>query len=411
MSRMIAPSGSQARLILIGTALLLTLGMGMRQSFGLFLAPVTHDLAMTAADFTLALAVQNIVWGLSQALVGGIADRFGLRITMMAGAAIYVVGLGIMAAAQGALALIISGGLIGVALSCTATSLAMAACVRAVSEQRRSMMLGLVSAAGSLGTLVVPLATQALLAHEPWQIAALFFVLLAVAMLPAAFWAGGADKIPGHSTATTSMREVLGQAMRNRPFLVMSGAYFVCGLNLVFLSTHLPAYLALCGQDPMLSAEALAVIGGASSIGSLLTGWLGGRYPKHILLGLLYILRSVMIAAYFVLPPTPTSTLLFAAAMGMLWWPGLVPLIGGLVAEIFGTRYMATLLGLSFVVHQAGSSLGAWGGGLIFDLYGSYDRAWQIGTLIGFAAGIVQILAGGPTRRQDRMIVPAVATT
>ena len=133
MSRTIVPSGSQARLILIGTALLLTLGMGIRQSFGLFLAPVTHDLAVTAADFTLALAVQNIVWGLSQALVGAIADRFGLRITMMAGAAIYVVGLGIMAAAQGALALIISGGLIGVALSCTATSLAMTACVRAVS--------------------------------------------------------------------------------------------------------------------------------------------------------------------------------------------------------------------------------------------------------------------------------------
>ena len=411
MSRTIAPSGSQARLILIGTALLLTLGMGMRQSFGLFLAPVTHDLAVTAADFTLALAVQNIVWGLSQALVGSIADRFGLRITMMAGAAIYVVGLGIMAAAQGALALIVSGGLIGVALSCTATSLAMAACVRAVSEERRSMMLGLVAAAGSLGTLVVPLATQALLAREPWQIGALFFVLMAVAMLPAAFLAGGADRIPGHSTATTSMREVLGQAMRNRPFLVMSGAYFVCGLNLVFLSTHLPAYLAICGQDPMLGAEALAVIGGASAIGSLLTGWLGGKYPKHILLGLLYILRSIMIAIYFVLPPTPTSTLLFAAAMGMLWWPGLVPLIGGLVAEIFGTRYMATLLGLSFVVHQAGSSLGAWGGGLIFDLYGSYDHAWQIGTLIGFAAGVVQILAGGPTRRQDRMIAPAAATT
>jgi len=411
MSRTIALSGNQTRLILLGTALLLTLGMGIRQSFGLFLAPITHDLAVTAADFTLALAIQNIVWGLSQALVGAIADRFGLRITMMAGAAIYVIGLGIMAAAQGALALIVSGGLIGVALSCTATSLAMTACVRAVSAERRSKTLGLVSAAGSLGTLVVPLVTQALLAREPWQIGALFFVLMGVAMLPAAYWAGGADKIPVHSTATTSMREVLGQAMRNRPFLVMSGAYFVCGLNLTFLTTHLPAYLAICGQDPMLSAEALAVIGGASALGSLLTGWLGGRYPKHILLGLLYILRSVMFAVYFVLPPTPTSTLLFAAAMGMLWWPGLAPLIGGLVAEIFGTRYMATLLGLSFVVHQLGSSLGAWGGGLIFDLSGSYDRAWQIGTLIGFAAGVVQILAGGPTRRHDRMIVPAAATT
>ena len=410
MSRTIAPNSSEARLILIGTALLLMLGVGIRQSLGLFLAPVTHDLGISAADFTLALATQNIVWGLSQALVGAIADRFGLRITMMAGAVVYVVGLAIMAAAQGTVALIISGGLIGVALSCTATSLAMAACVRAVSPERWSKILGVVSAAGSLGTLLVPLATQALLAHEPWQIGALFFMLLAIAMLPAGFLAGGADRIPGHSTASTSMREVLGEAMRNRPFLVMSGAYFVCGLNLIFLTTHLPAYLAICGQDPMLSAEALAVIGGVSAIGSLLTGWLGGRYPKHIILGLLYILRAVIFAAYFMLPPTPTNTLLFAAAMGLLWWPGLAPLIGGLVAEIFGTRYMATLLGLSFVVHQVGSSLGAWGGGLIFDFSGSYDAAWQIGTVIGFGAGMIQILAGGPSRGRDRMIMPAVAT-
>jgi len=411
MSRTMTPSSSQARLILIGVALLLTFGMGIRQSFGLFLTPVTRDLGISAADFTFALGTQNIVWGLSQALIGAIADRFGLRITMIAGAVIYVVGLATMAAAKGTLALIISGGLIGVALSCTATSLAMTACVRAVSVERRSTMLGLVSAAGSLGTLVVPLVTQGLLAREPWQIGALFFTLMAVAMLPAAFWAGGADSMPVHRMATTSMREVLGQAMRNRPFLVMSGAYFVCGLNLIFLTTHLPAYLAICGQDPMLSAEALAVIGGVSAIGSLLTGWLGGKYPKHILLGLVYILRAVMFAAYFVLPPTPTSTLLFAAAMGMLWWPGLAPLIGGLVAEIFGTRYLATLLGLSFIVHQLGSSLGAWGGGLIFDISGSYDPAWQIGTIIGFAAGLVQILAGGPTRGHDRMLVPSVATT
>jgi MFS family permease len=262
--------------------------MGIRQSFGLFLTPVTHHLAITAADFTLAIAIQNIVWGLSQAFVGAIADRFGLRITMIAGALIYIAGLCVMAAAQGVSALIISGGMIGVAVSCTATSLAMTACARAVSEQRRSMMLGLISAAGSLGTLFVPVATQALLSHKPWQIGMFFFVLLAIAMLPAAFLAGGADKLPGHSTGSLSLREVLGQAVRNRRFLVMSGAYFVCGLNLMFLTVHLPAYLALCGQDPMLSAGALAVIGGVSAVGSLLTGWLGGIYPKHILLGLLY---------------------------------------------------------------------------------------------------------------------------
>lgn len=412
MSLTTAPSHRRARQVLLGTALLLTLGMGIRQSFGLFLGPITHDLGVTAADFTLALAMQNIVWGLSQAMVGAISDRFGLRLTMMAGAAIYVIGLAILATAHGALALIVSGSLIGIALSCTATSLAMTAVVRAVSPEQRSKMLGAVAAVGCLGTLVVPLATQDLLSREPWQVGAMLFVLMGVAMLPAAFLAGGADRMPGHhSRAAASMREVLGQAARNRPFLVMSGAYFVCGLNLVFLTTHLPAYLAICGQDPMLSAEALAMIGGTSAIGSLLTGWLGSRYPKHILLGLLYILRAIMFAIYFVMPPTPTSTLVFAAAMGLLWWPGLAPLIGGLVVETFGTRYMATLLGVSFVVHQLGSSLGAWGGGVIFDWFGSYGPAWQIGTLIGFTAGVVQILAGGPTQRQDRMLVPAVATT
>ena len=255
-----------------------------------------------------------------------------------------------MASAGGAPALIVSGGFIGVALSCTASSLALTSVARAVSEERRSKVLGIVSAAGSLGTLLVPLTTQALLAHQAWQIGVLFFLFLAAVMLPAAFCAGGADKLPGAGFAKTSMREVIGRAARHRPFLVMSGAYFVCGLNLVFLTTHLPTYLAICGQDPMLSAEALAVIGGMNCIGSLLAGWLGGRYPKHILLGLLYILRALVFTAYFVMPPTPASTLVFAAAMGMLWL-SVAPLVSGLVAEMFGTRYMATLLGLAFVTH------------------------------------------------------------
>jgi MFS family permease len=403
-------SARETRLILIGAAVLLSLGMGIRQSLGLFLTPVTRDLGVTAADFTLAVAVQNIVWGLSQAPVGAIADRFGLRLTLMAGAAIYVAGLAVMAAAGGAGALVASGVLIGIALSCTASSLAMTAAARAVSEERRSKMLGVVSAAGSLGTLLVPLATQNLLAHQAWQVGALFFLCLALLMLPAGFSAGGADRLPSHSGGRTTMRTMLGRAVRHRPFLVMSGAYFVCGLNLVFLTTHLPTYLAICGQDPMLSAEALAVIGGMNCVGSLAAGWLGGRYPKHILLGLLYILRAFAFTAYFVMPPTPASTLLFAAAMGMLWL-SVAPLVSGLVAEMFGTRYMATLLGISFVMHQVGSSLGAWGGGLIFTATGSYDRAWQIGVLIGFGAGIVQILAGGPTRSRGRAVAPRLAAT
>src|SRR5262245_47507762 len=400
------------RLILIGSAMLLSIGMGLRQSLGLFLTPVTRDLALTAADFTLTIAIQNIVWGVSQAPVGAIADRFGLRITLVAGTAIYIAGLAVMAAAGGETALVVSGVLIGLALSCTASSLALAACARAVPEQSRSKTLGVVAAIGSLGSLIVPLATQGVLAYYPWQIGALFFALLAAATLPAAFWAGASDKLPVMmAEAKTTMRDTLARALRHRGFLVMSGAYFVCGLNLVFLTTHLPAYLEICGQDPMLSAEALAVIGGVNVVGALLAGWLGGRYPKHVLLGSLYILRAVAFAVYFVVPPTATSTLMFSAVMGLLWFPGVWPLLSGLVAEMFGTRYMATLLGISFVMHQVGSSLGAWGGGIILDVTGSYDDAWKIGVLFGVAAGVLQIVAGGPVRPREARAEPRLVST
>ena len=400
------------RLILIGAAVLLSIGMGLRQSIGLFLTPVTRDLALTAADFTLTIAIQNIVWGLAQAPAGAIADRFGLRLTLVTGTMIYIAGLAVMAAAGGEMALIVSSVLIGIALACTASSLALAACARAVPEQSRSKMLGVVAAVGSFGTLIVPLVTQGVLKYYPWQIGALFFAVLAAAMLPAAFWAGASDKLPVMTAAAkTTMRDTLAQALRHRGFLVMSGAYFVCGLNLVFLTTHLPAYLEICGQDPMLSAGALAVIGAVNCVGALLAGWLGGRYPKHVVLGWLYILRSVAFAAYFVAPPTASNTLLFAAVMGLLWFPGVWPLLSGMVAEMFGTRYMATLLGISFVVHQVGASLGAWGGGIILDVTGSYDDAWKIGVLVGFAAGIVQIVAGGPVRPREARAEPQLVST
>jgi len=196
-----------------------------------------------------------------------------------------------------------------------------------------------------------------------------------------------------------TMREVVGAAARSRRYLVMSGAFFVCGLQLVFLTTHLPTYLAICGLDPMLSAKAIAVLGGFNVVGSWLFGWLGGRYPKHILLGLIYLLRSAFIAIYFALPATEASTLLFAAAIGLLWL-GVIPLVNGLVAETFGVHFMATLAGIAFLSHQLGSFVGAWGGGLVLDMLGSYQRAWQFGVAVGLAAGVVQIAAGGAARNR-----------
>ena len=383
--------------ILTGAAVMMSIGMGMRQSLGLFLPPMTHDLGLSAADFTFAVAVQNITWGLSQAPAGAIADKYGLRPVMDLGAVVYVIGMLVMLSAGDAATLVISGGLVGIALSCTASSLAMTAAARAVSPERRSMILGAVGACSSVGTLLIAPSLQFLLAHWHWHVGVVFFLLLALTILPFAFMAGAVDRVPAAAEQRASMREVLGEALRNRRYLVMSGAYFVCGLQLIFLTTHLPNYLAICGQDPMLSATALSIIGGVNIFGSWTAGWLGGRYPKYILLGLLYLARSCVLALYFMLPPTPTTTIVFAAAMGMLWL-GVIPLVSGYVAELFGTRYMATILGISFVVHQVGSVVGAWGGGLIFDAFGSYDLAWHIGVSVGAVAGVCQIMFGGPAR-------------
>lgn len=400
---MTASAGRAARVdpqtvsVLTGASIMLTLSMGMRQSFGLFVAPVTQDLGISVADFTLAIAVQNFTWGLTQPFIGAFADRFGCRIMTMLGALFYAAGLLVTMLATGSLGLMIGMGLlIGLAMSCTALSLALAASARVVSAARRSVVLGSISAAGSIGTFIAAPMAQALISAHGWQIAIVGFLGLCVIMLPAAYLVGAADKDPVRRSgmidvdAGLTLKGVLGEAANHRGYIIMAIAFFVCGLQLVFLTTHLPAYLALCGQSPQLSAQALAVIGAFNAMGCYLLGWLGGKYPKHILLGWVYILRSAFIVAYFSLPATPTTTLIFAAVMGLLWL-GVAPLVNGLIVQIFGLRYVATLSGIAFFSHQAGSFLGAWGGGLIFDVLGSYDLAWQIGVAIGLSAGVAQL--------------------
>jgi predicted MFS family arabinose efflux permease len=241
---------------------------------------------------------------------------------------------------------------------------------------------------------------QALLGAWDWRWGGVLFVLLALAMVPAAMITGRVDRVPQPSAQRASAAGAIAEALRNRRFVVLCGTHFVCGLQLIFINTHLPNYLALCGQDPMLGATALAIIGGINIAGCLLAGWLGQRHAKNVLLGLTYLARSVVLTVYFLLPPTPATTILFAAAMGMLWL-GVIPLVSGYVADLFGTRNMATLLGVSFVVHQMGSVTGAWGGGLILDMFGNYDLAWRIGVSIGIVAGLVQILFGGPGRTRS----------
>jgi predicted MFS family arabinose efflux permease len=382
--------------ILIGASVMLTLSMGLRQSLGLFLQPLTRDIAISVADFTLAIAVQNLVWGFLQPVAGAIAVRTGFRPLMVAGAAFYVAGLIILCSANGLGAVLVGGGaLIGVALACTASGIALAVASRAVPPSVRSVVLGAVTAAGSLGALVSAPIGQALSSDFGWRVGILSFVLLALGMLPAAWFAGRVDRValpatPGELDTDISIGAALRKSLTHVPFLVMATAYFVCGMQLIFITTHLPTYLDLCGMNPMLSAQALGVIGVFNVFGSFFFGWAGGHWSKQALLGAIYLARSTVLGWYFFLPPTPAGTLLFAAAMGFLWL-GVGPLVAGSVAEMFGLRWQAMIQGLAFMSHQIGSFVGAFGGGLIFDALGSYDLAWRLAVAVGLTAGIVQV--------------------
>ncbi|WP_137127469.1 MFS transporter [Roseomonas sp. HF4] len=402
--------------ILIGVSVMLSLAMGLRQSLGLFMAPATQDLGIAVAEFTLAIAVQNLAWGILQPFAGAAAARWGFRPVLVAGVLAYLAGLGLMAAAQGALALMLGAGLlIGLALACTATGMALSVASRPVPAALRSTALGVVSAAGSVGALIAAPIGQLLAEGWGWRAGVLGFLVLGLAMVPAAWIAGRVDRIPVPPLATGEsprMGVALARAMTHAPFLVMAGAYFVCGLQLVFLTTHLPSYLALCGQDPMLSAKALGLIGGFNVLGSLFFGWAGGRWNKAALLGGIYLVRSLVLGLYFAWPPSEASTLVFAAVMGFLWL-GVAPLVAGLVAEMFGLRFQAMIQGIAFMSHQLGSFLGAFGGGVLFDLNGDYVLAWQLGVGMGLFAGAVQMayaLRGrGPPATEARPPRPAPA--
>lgn len=380
--------------ILVGAATMLSLSMGLRQSLGIFMPPLTRDIGISVSDFTLAIAVQNLAWGFLQPWAGAWAVRLGFRPLMLVGALLYIVGLMLLATAQGFVGVTLGAGvLIGASMACTGPAVAMAVSARPVPQALRSTVLGIVSAAGSLGALIAAPLGQVLAQAWGWRFGLAGFLLLSLLILPAAWVAGGVDKTPMPASPggdNESARQVVGRALRHSPFVVMTLAYFVCGMQLIFLTTHLPSYLELCGMDPMLAAQTLGVIGGFNVLGSLFFGWAGGRWNKLLLLGGIYTLRSIGIAWYFMSLPTPAGTLVFAALMGFLWL-GVGPLVAGTIGETFGLRWQAMLGGVAFMSHQMGSFLGAYGGGVLFDRLGSYTLAWQVGVALGLSAGLVQM--------------------
>ena len=380
--------------ILVGASLMLTFAMGFRQSLGIFMPDLTKDVGISVSDFTLAIGVQNLIWGVLQPVAGALSVRWGLRPLMVGGSLLYLLRMVLLATAQGTAGVVIGAGLfIGTSMACTGPALASAAVSRPVSVVMRSAVLGAVSAAGSLGAMLSAPIGQALNQAYGWRVGVIGFAVLALIMLPAAWYAGKVDQVPqppSPGRVGESAGGALGTAIKHVPFLVLTLAFFVCGMQLIFLTTHLPSYLQICGMDPMLSAQALGVIGGFNVLGSLFFGWAGGRWNKLVLLGSIYVMRSLVLLWYFAAPPTPEGTLAFAAVMGFLWL-GVGPLVTGWIIDVFGLRWQAMLGGVAFVSHQVGSFVGAYGGGLLYDLLGSYTAAVQVGVSLGLAAGIVQI--------------------
>lgn len=387
------PVNRRRWVVLASVSAILTLCMGMRQSFGLFLQPMTQDLAMSATTFSFAMAVQNLVWGIAGPLVGAFADRYGSRVVLALGGLAYLAGLVAMAESRTSLELLFSGVLIGTAIAATGFGVVMGVVARAVPEARRSAALGAVSALGSGGALIMAPLGQLLIERYDWEITLLSFAAVAGLMLPLAFLVRE-DAPAGNSARAVkrpqSLAQAVAEARGHSGFLLMTAGFFVCGFQLVFIAIHLPVFLATCHIAPIVGAQALALIGVCNMIGSYGFGLLGGRYRKKHLLAAIYLLRSLAIGVYLLLPISTASTLVFAAAMGFLWL-GTAPLTSGLVAQIFGVRYMATLFGFVFLSHQVGSFLGAYLGGVVFDLTGSYDAMWTAAILLGLFAAAVHL--------------------
>ena len=377
--------------LIVLSGMIISLCMGLRQSLGLFMLPMTLDLGVSAATFGFSIALQNLVWGLSQPFVGAVADRHGARPVLVAGALVYAAGLALMAFSKGVPGgLEIAGFLVGVGTAGTGFGVLIGTVQRATPPERQSQTVGLLAAVGSLGTFALAPIGQVLIDGFGWQAAMLAFAAFAGCMallsLPIREQA-----LAGTSESTLNVQEAVGQAVGHRGYVFMTLAFFACGFQLVFLTTHLPAYLALCGVAPGVGATALGLIGLCNAIGTYIFGLLGARYSQKHLLALIYLLRTIFIVAFLAAPISAASTLIFAAAMGFLWL-GVAPLVSGIIGRVFGLTHFNTLYGIVFLSHQAGSFMGAWRGGLVFDWRGNYDFAWGALVVIGVAAFLLQWL-------------------
>jgi MFS family permease len=383
-------------LVIVAGCLIALFGFGIRSGLGLFLEPMTVARGWTRETFGFALALQNLFWGLGLPVAGALADRYGAMRVIMVGAVVYALGLYGMSLAQTPFSLnMFAGVLSGVGIAFSAFTLALAAMVRVVGTEKRSFILGLGTASGSLGQVIFSPVSQGFIQHAGWSNTLVGLALVALAMIPLAFILPGiarndASASTQHEQAKQSLKEAVTEAFAHRGFVLLTTGFFVCGFHVAFITVHFPAYVKDLGLDPAIGAYSLALIGLFNIVGSFGSGLVGQRYSKKMSLSTIYFLRSVVILALLLLPKTPLVILTFAAVMGILWL-STVPLTTGIIAQVFGVQYMATLFGIVFLSHQIGSFVGVWLGGLLYDQTGSYNGMWWAGVFFGVIAAILHM--------------------
>jgi MFS family permease len=377
--------------VLVCGGIILTLSLGTRHSFGLYLPPMTLELGWSRETFAIALAIQNLVYGMATPFAGMIADKFGAPRALIGGTLLYMLGMALMAHSTSGWDFSFSAGLlVGIGLSCSGFSTVFGAIGRAFPAEKRTVVLGIAGAAGSFGQFLMLPYGQTLITQFGWHNALLISAATLLLILPLS--SALSEKIGSRAVDASrqSIPEALREAFGHSGYMLLCSGYFVCGFQLMFISVHFPAYLIDQRMTPEVGMMALALIGLFNIMGSYLWGWLGQHYTKKYVLSALYFIRALVFTLFLVLPLSPLTVYGFSAAIGFLWL-GTVPVTSGLIAHIFGVKYLATLTGIAFLFHQVGSFLGVWIAGYLFDVTGSYQLMWVLTIALGILAGLINL--------------------
>lgn len=378
-------------LIIIAGSLIAMLTFGPRSAMGFFQLPMLADTGWDRSTFGLAMAIQNLCWGLSQPFFGALADKYGTGRVLTASGALYAAGLVMMANASAPIWLHVGGGvLVGMAIGAGSFSVILSSFARNVTPEQRSMAFGIGTAAGSAGMFLFAPISQGLISSFGWSDSLVYMslLMLAVPLLAIPLRGNASSGTQSQSQFKQTVGEALKEALGHKSYLLLTTGFFVCGFQVAFITAHFPAYLGDIGIDAGYAVIAMALIGFFNIIGSLAAGVIGQRYSKPYFLALIYIGRSIVVTAFLLLPQTPASVIIFAAVMGLLWL-STVPPTNALVAIMFGTRHLGLLGGIVFLSHQVGSFLGVWMGGYLYDRFGSYDPVWWLGVILGIFAAVV----------------------